>query len=164
MSETPIVAAADIQRMLRAELSFKTRAMYLAGLLATASFAAALLSLWFTEPHLPLRTHVAFGILVMINLAWTFFCGWALTRRKVLYARQGVVAGRLATMWSAVFTAGAVIVGYTSGNVRGGMMAGVTGLVFLVCAVIVLRRALARHRELLRLRRSLELDLKIYPV
>jgi hypothetical protein len=166
MSETPIVAAADIQRLLRAELSFKTRAMYLVGLLATASFAAALLSLWLTEPHLPVRTHLAFGILVVINLVWTLFCGWALTRRNVLYARQGVVAGRLATAWSAVFAGGAVIVGYTSGNVRGGMMAAATGVVFLVCAVIVLRRAMARHQELLRLRRSLELalDLKTHPV
>jgi hypothetical protein len=164
MSETPIVSATDIQRMLRAELSFKTRAMYLVGLLATASFAAALLSLWLTEPHLPLRTQIAFGLLVVINLVWTFFCGWALTRKKVLYARQGVIAGRLAALWSAVFVGGALIVGYTSGHARGGMMAAMTGLVFLAFALVVLRRALARHQKLLRLRRSLDLDLEMNSV
>jgi len=160
MSDIPIVAAADIQRMLRAELSLKTRMMYLAGLLAAGTFAAALLSLWFTEPHLPLRTHIAFGILVVINLAWTFFCGWALTRKKVLYARQGVIAGRLAALWSAVFMCGALIAGYTSGHLRGGMMAAASGFVFLAFALVVLRRALARHQELLRLRHSLDLDLE----
>lgn len=132
------------------------RAMYLIWLLTTATFAAALLSLWLTEPALPARTDVAFGILVVINITWAGFFAWALTRRKVLYARQGVIAGRLAVLWSAVFVAGALIVGFTSGRVNGGLVAAATGLVFLGCALAVLRRAMARHQELRQLRRALE--------
>src|SRR5689334_13949502 len=101
----------DVRRMLRAELSFRTRAAYLAALLLTTTFAIALLSLWLTESHLPVRTHVAFGLLVMINTGWSAFCAWALAQRKVLYARQGVIAGRLAVLWSAVFVMGAVAAG-----------------------------------------------------
>ena len=59
---------------------------------------------------------------------------------------------------------GALIVGYTSGHARGGMMAAMTGLVFLAFALVVLRRALARHQKLLRLRRSLDLDLEMNSV
>jgi hypothetical protein len=75
-----------------------------------------------------------------------------------------VIAGRLGALWSAVFMGGALIVGYTSGHVRGGMMAAATGFVFLALALVVLRRALARHQELLRLRHSLDLDLKTHLV
>ena len=43
-------------------------------------------------------------------------CAWALAQRKVLYARQGVIAGRIAVLWSAVFVVGAVAAGYASGR------------------------------------------------
>lgn len=155
MHNNPAISADDIRQMLRAELSFKTRAAYLVGLLGTVSFAAALLSLWLTEPGLPLRTHIAFAILVTINLTWAGFCGWALTRRKVLYARQGVIAGRMAVLWCTVFVVGALVVGSTSGHVSGGLVAAASGLVFLGCAVLLLRRAAARHQQLLQLKLSL---------
>src|SRR6186997_3144898 len=155
MHEVPAIAAADIQRILRAELSTKARAAYLGGLLCAATFAAALLSLWLTEPALPLRTHIAFAILVVINLSWSAFCWWALTRRKVLYARQGVIAGRLAVWWSAVFVAGALVVGSTSGRPAAGVAAAATGMLFLAGATFMLRRATARHSQLLQLRRTL---------
>jgi uncharacterized membrane protein YfcA len=145
----------DIQLMLRAELSFKTRATYLAGLLATASFSVALLSLWLTEPHLPVRTHVAFALLVAINIGWSTFCGWALAQRKVLYARQGVIAGRLAVLWSAVFVVGALAAGYASGRAGAGLLAALLGIALLGAALVMLRRATARHQHLLDLRRSL---------
>lgn len=156
MHEHPAVAADDIRRMLHAELSFKARAAYLIGLLATTSFSAALLSLWLTEPHLPSRTQIAFAILVVINISWASFCAWALSRRKVLYARQGVIAGRLAVLWSAVFVAGALLTGVASGHASGGLMAAGTGMLFLGCALVMLRRANTRQEQLLHLRRSLE--------
>jgi uncharacterized membrane protein YfcA len=145
----------DIQLMLRAELSFRTRAVYLAGLLATACFAMALLSLWLTEPYLPVRTHVAFGLLAAINIGWSIFFGWALTRRKVLYARQGVIAGRLAVLWCSVFVVGALAAGYASGRSGAGFRAALMGLLLLGAAVFLLRRATARHEHLLQLKQSL---------
>jgi uncharacterized membrane protein YfcA len=146
----------DVRRMLRAELSFRTRAAFLAALLLTTTFAIALLSLWLTEPRLPVRTHVAFGLLVMINMGWSAFCAWALAQRKVLYARQGVIAGRLAVLWSAVFVMGAVAAGYASGRASAGLLAALLGLLLLGAAVLVLRRATVRHQQLLRLKQSLE--------
>ena len=127
--------------MLRAELSSKTRAAYLVGLLLTATFAIALLSLWLTEPHLPARTHVAFALLVAINTGWSAFCGWALAQRKVLYAKQGVIAGRLAVLWSAVFVVGAVAAGYAYGRVGAGLLAALLGIGLLGAAFVILRRA-----------------------
>jgi uncharacterized membrane protein YfcA len=155
MYEIPAVAADDICRILRAELSSKVRGAYLVGLLATATFAVALSSLWLTEPHLPMRTQIAFATLVAINLGWACFCLWVLTRRRVLYARQGVVAGRLAVAWSSVFVAGALAAGFDSGHVNGGLLAAAFGSVLLGCAVLMLRRAVSRHQELLALRHSL---------
>ena len=141
--------------MLRAELSFKTRAAYLVGLLLTATFAIGLVSLWLTEPHLPARTHVAFGLLVIINAGWSAFCAWALAQRKVLYARQGVIAGRMAVLWSAVFVVGALAAGYASGRAGAGFLAALLGIVLLGGALVMLRRATARHQHLLQLKRSL---------
>jgi len=146
----------DVRRMLRAELSFRTRAAYLAALLLTTTFAIALLSLWLTEPHLPARTHVAFALLVMINMGWSALCAWALAQRKVLYARQGVMAGRLAVLWSAVFVVGAVAAGYASGRAGAGLLAALLGMLLLGAAVLMLRRATVRHQQLLRLKQSLE--------
>jgi len=146
----------DVRRMLRAELSFRTRAAYLAALLLTTTFAIALLSLWLTEPHLPARTHVAFALLVMINMGWSALCAWALAQRKVLYARQGVMAGRLAVLWSAVFVVGAVAAGYASGRAGAGLLAALLGMLLLGAAILMLRRATVRHQQLLLLKQSLE--------
>ena len=146
----------DVRRMLRAELSFRRRAAYLAALLLTTTFAIALLSLWLTEPHLPARTHVAFALLVMINMGWSALCAWALAQRKVLYARQGVMAGRLAVLWSAVFVVGAVAAGYASGRAGAGLLAALLGMLLLGAAILMLRRATVRHQQLLLLKQSLE--------
>jgi uncharacterized membrane protein YfcA len=150
---------ADIQRMLRAELSLKSRVMYVIGLLFTATLAVALLSLWLTEPYLPIRTHVAFALLVLINFGWSVFCAWVLTRRKILYGLQAVIAGRLATLWTAVFTVGSLIAGASSGHSAAGLMAAGCGLVLLAIAVAMLIRARARRDDLLKFRRSIEQSL-----
>jgi hypothetical protein len=155
MHDIPAISADNIRHILRAELSFKVRIAYVIGLLGTATFSIALSSLWWTEPGLPLRTHLAFGVLLAINLGWSAFCLWALTRTKVLYARQGVVAGRLAVLWSAVFVAGAIAVGVSTGNLQGGALAALSGSGFLLCAWMVLRRATLKHQQLLRLRDQL---------
>ena len=146
----------DVRRMLRAELSFRTRAMYLTGLLLTTTFAVALLSLWLTEPRLPARTHVAFALLVIINISWSTLCGWALAQKKVLYARQGVIAGRLAVLWSAMFVVGALAAGYASGHTGAGFLAALMGTVLLGGGLVVLRGATRRHHQLLQLKQSLE--------
>ena len=156
MHEVPAITASDIQRMLRAEFSTKARTAYVVWLLCTATFAAALLSLWLTEPVLALRTHIAFAILVAVNLSWAGFCSWALTRKKVLYARQGVIAGRLAVCWSGVFVAFALVAGWTSGRQGAGLMASASGLLFLGASALMLRRATVRRQQLLELRRTLE--------
>ena len=62
----------QVQEMARRELSTPTRVGYLLLLMFALLGAGLISTLWVTEPGpLPLRTQVAFGLLVMINLAWS---------------------------------------------------------------------------------------------
>src|SRR6188768_2865068 len=84
----------QVQEMARRELSIVTRIGYLLLLMFALLGAGLISTLWLTEPGpLPLRTQVAFGLLIVINLSWSVLFGWVLTRRKVLFAIHSVIAG-----------------------------------------------------------------------
>ena len=150
----PAMDAEAARRLVRRELATRSRLGYLTLLLLAALGVAAVLSLWLTEPGLPPATHLAFAGLCAVGLAWVVFCGWVLTRRKVLYARQRIVAARLAVAFSALFSAGSLAVALIR-QATGGYLASAFGLGLTAFAVAQLRRARQHHEALVQLRRSL---------
>ena len=58
---------AMVQKLARGELSVKARLGYVALLLVSSATTVGLLSLWLTEPSLPLRAQLAFGAMSLIG-------------------------------------------------------------------------------------------------
>jgi O-antigen/teichoic acid export membrane protein len=152
---SPPMPADALRRLADAELSTAARVGYVALLLAALIMTVVVGSLWATEPELPSRTRLAFAMMTGIGLAWAAFAGWVLRRRRVLLAGHRIVAGRMAVACTAFFVAGALLVGWTSGE-RAAFAAAAVGGVMLAAAVAILVRA---HRDFARLserRRELE--------
>jgi hypothetical protein len=109
--------------------------------------------LWATEPApLPVRTQLAFAMVVVVGLVWAGFAAWALARRP-LFALDRIVAGTLALTFSALTTAGAVALAVTRGSVAllliaAGVGSGLTAL----SAVILVRARIHRAALVARLR------------
>jgi hypothetical protein len=144
-----------LRHLLDAELSLRARMAHVGLLIVAGLGTAGLLSLWLTEPALPTRTHAAFAVLVAINLSWSIYALRVLTRRRVLFARHRITAGRMAVTFTSVFLAGAIAMGVTTGAAAAFLAAGL-GVVMLAAAVAVLARA---HRAYARLTaRRLELE------
>ncbi|MGK3207925.1 hypothetical protein [Amycolatopsis sp. MEPSY49] len=144
----------EVIKRLEAPLSLRRRVGYvtvaLAGLLGSGIVGV----LWATEPGLPPRTKVAFGVLVAIGLAWTVFGAWAVTRRAPLFARDRVVAGWLGVAAWLLFTAGALVVTTLRHRVEPGLLV----VVLVLGGVALLRlRAVRRGRAAL-LRRKEQLS------
>src|SRR5215213_3226703 len=94
----------QVQEMVRRELSTPKRVAYSLLCMFTLMAAGLIALLWWTEPApLPLRTQVAFGLLMAINVAWSVFFGWVVTRRKVLFAMHSVIAGWMAIAFCSIF-------------------------------------------------------------
>ena len=149
-----IAAVESLRRLADAELSLPTRIGHGLLLLAALGMTVAILSLWLTEAALPARTQAAFGVMVPIGTAWVVYAGWVLARRRVLFARHRVVAGRMALLFATIFTAGALALGIATGS-PAGFLAAALGMGMVVAAYALLaaarRRvaALARRLELL---------------
>jgi hypothetical protein len=79
-----------------------------------------------------------------------------LTRRRVLLARQSVVAARMAVAFSGLFVLFAWSIGRWGGGGRAMYLAAVCGLVMLAVAAGLLVRAGRRLEALIRRRRELE--------
>ena len=145
-------------RLLDTELSRKTRFAYVVLLLLAAMMTASIAALWLTEPTLPLRTHVAFGVMVGIGCSWVGLFTWALTARRPLRGRDRLAAGYLAVGCASVFTVGSSVVGYATGQTAP-YPAAVMGLVMLGVAVAVLIKAQRRVAMLKARRLELEHEL-----
>lgn len=159
--ETPRPAAEEIRRSLASELSTRSRVLYTLLLLVDLTLAAAVGSLWLTEPSLPARTQIAFGLLLVFALTWSGFLLWTLTRRKVLLTGHRVLAGRLAVFFCSLFTFGALALGLSQPDRRAtGLSAAGMGGFLLLVAIVLLIRAQRRYRELTARRRHLERELK----
>ena len=142
--------------MARRELSTPTRIGYLLLLMLTLMGAGLISTFWLTEPGpLPLRTQVAFGLLVAINLAWSVLFGWVLTQRKVLFAIHNVIAGWMAVAFCSVFLLLGLAIGLMRMNTTALILVGVVGSVQLFAAIILLKRSRRRRRELLARRDEL---------
>lgn len=144
----------EVIRRLEQPLSLRRRIGYVAVALAGLVGSGLVGLLWATEPGLPARTEVAFGVLVAIGLAWTAFGTWAVTRRAPLFARDRVVAGWLGVVAWLVFTVGALVVAAWRDRVDLGLVAVVVVLggvtVWRLWAAVRARAELMRHREQLR--------------
>jgi hypothetical protein len=151
-TRTPDPPTAELRRLLEAELSPRSRIGHVALLLASAAMTVVVAALWLTEPALPRRTAVAFAAMTLIGLSWIAFSGWALIRRRPLFGRDSLVAGRMATIFTSTFTSGALAVGYSNGGSTP-FAAAAMGLVLVAAAVALLVRS-RRHVARLTLRRE----------
>jgi hypothetical protein len=151
-------STAAVRQLADAELSVPSRLGHVALLLAALGMTVLVVSLWLTEPALPLRTHVAFGVMTAIGLSWGTFAIWVLTSRRVLFARQRIVAGRMAVTFAAAFTTGALATAAATGAAAA-FAAGGTGVVMVAAAVVILRRAHRASARLMARRDALEREL-----
>jgi hypothetical protein len=150
--------APDMHRLLDSELSRRSRFGYVALLLASSAMTVVVTALWLTEPALPLRTQIALLVMSVIGLSWLSLSVWALTTRRVLLGRDGVVAGWMAVTFTAIFVVGAVLVGLST-ELRGAYAAALLGVGLLAVAVIVLMRARRQMASLINRRDALEREL-----
>jgi len=157
-SESMAESMTRVQKLARDELSAKARLGYVALLLVSSAMTVGLLSLWLTEAFLPLRTHLAFGAMVLIGTAWAALSTWALTTRRVLFARDRVIAGRMSVAFTALFLAGAIVAVFMSGKAAA-FVAAATGAVMFVIALRMLSGARRRFSELAARRAELERNL-----
>lgn len=143
------------RRIAAAELSPRSRIAHGALLAAALTMTMIITALWLTEPDLPLRTRTAFAVLTAIGAIWSGYAVWVLTQRRVLFARQRVIAGWLATIFTSIFAAGAFAIGIVA-NSPAGLAAGGLGLALVVVSVLLLQRARRRLTALIDRRRELE--------
>jgi hypothetical protein len=144
----------DVRKLAGGELSLKARLGYVALLLVSAGMTTVILSLWLTEAVLPLRTQLAFGVMSVIGASWVAFSTWALATRRPLFARDRVIAGRMAVAFTALFLAGAIAAVIVTNNAAAYAVL-FTGAVMLAVAIHVLRGARRRFVELMGRRAAL---------
>jgi hypothetical protein len=163
MSKNQVTAPADVAEQLQQitgqALSARARYGHVALLLAAIAMSIVLGTLLATEPALPTRTAVAFTLMLGMALSWVVYASWVLRHRWTLLANHRIVAGRMAVLFSAVFTAAAFGIGAYSGALAG-YFAAATGAVFVTAAVVLLRSAHQQKASLLQRRQQLERELQ----
>ena len=157
--DVPKVSAEEIRRLMDAELSLRSRLAYTALLLVSLAGTGVIASLWLTEPRLPVRTQVAFAVLVTLGLSWVTYSIWVLSRRRALLAGHRIVAARMAIAFSALFAAGSLALGLWGSAGRAAYGAAATGSLMLVVAIALLVRARTQFAVLTARRAALELEL-----
>lgn len=156
----PRPSVAEMQQRLAVELSTRARVVLTLLLLVDLAVGIVVLSLWLTEPSLPLRTQVAFGLLLAGAAAWAIYFGWTLSRRKVLLARQRVITGWIAFSFTGLLTLGCVVLAITQPSARNlAFTAAAMGATFCVGAGLLLQRAHAGYQELVDRREALAREL-----
>jgi hypothetical protein len=158
-SREPAVSAEQIQRMLASELSLRARVGYVTLLLVSLLMAIMMGSLWLTEPSLPLRAHIAFGLIVVIALSWVALSVRVLASRRVLFAAHRIVAAWMSVVFSSVFVLGMIAIRLADSrgfDAAAASLAAACGGVMLTVAVVLLFRARHQYAQLLERRRTLE--------
>lgn len=138
----------EVLAVLDHELSRSARVRYLAVGLASMVVTGATGSLWATEASLPLRTHLAFGGIVALGIAWMAVAVFVLTRRRPLYATDRVLATGTALIATSVVGIATTVLAAARGGVVPGLTAGTVGTVF-VAGSVVLHLAARRWRSAL---------------
>jgi cytochrome bd-type quinol oxidase subunit 2 len=96
---------------------------------------------------LPGRTRIAFVVMSVIGISWIGLATWALTTHKPLAARDRVIAGWMAVVFTSGFLAFTVLTVFISRNAAG-LSAVLMGLVLLGVAIRALRKARQKFAEL----------------
>ncbi len=151
---------AMIQELAHGELSVKARLGYVALLLVASAMTVGVASLWLTESYLPMRTQVAFGAMSLIGGSWVALAVWALTTRRVLLARDRVIAGKMSVTFTALFLVGAIAAALRSGETAA-FGAAAIGVVMFAVAWRVLSGARRRFAELSARRDALTRELDV---
>jgi hypothetical protein len=144
----------DVRGLAGGELSLKARLGYVALLLVSTAMSGVIASLWLTEGFLPLRTQAAFGAMSVIGASWVGLSIWALKARRPLYARDRVIAGRMAVAFTALFLAGAIAGVFMAGT-PAAYAAVATGVALFGMAIGALVSARRRFAELTARREQL---------
>jgi hypothetical protein len=137
------LGVAEVQKLVRDELSTGARLGYTALAMSSLSVSAVVTSLLMTEPSLPLRTQAAFVVIAVGGLSWTAVAVWVLARRRVLLARHGVAASTLATTLALIFLVGAIAL-----RERAGTLAVIFNAAMLAIAIVWTIRARRRMADL----------------
>ena len=148
----------EVLVVLDRELSRSARLRYLLVGLVSLVVTGVTGSLWATEPSLPLRTHVAFGGIVVLGMAWMGVAAFVLTRRRPLYATDRVLATGTALVATSAVAAVTTVLAATRGGVLPALTAGTVGAVFVAASVVLHLGARRRRRALLARRRALGLE------
>ena len=162
-SSVPRPSTASVEALIAAELAAPSRIRYLLLLLTSLSSSSVVAALLLTEATLPLRTQVAFALVLMFGLSWAVFAGWVLTRRRVLLARHRVFAARMAVVFTSLYTLGAFVVGNWTPAGRYWLAAAGSGAIMLAAAIVLLIHAQRRVTSLDRRRLELEQQLGTTP-
>jgi len=143
--------------VLEKDLSITSRVRAVLVGLAGSAMAALIVLLWSTEPEpLPSRTAVLFGAMTAIGVAWAGYGVWVVTRRRPLYARDSVIAGRMATIFAAAFALGAPVIAAGRGSAAPALA---VGMALVAAAATAWTMAVRRRRRLLSIRAELERSL-----
>ncbi|HEU4589843.1 MAG TPA: hypothetical protein VFS13_02955 [Steroidobacteraceae bacterium] len=144
-----------IQAMARANLSLSARMGYVGLLLVSAAMTTVVISLWITEPSLPVRTQLAFGAMSLIGASWCALALWVLRARRPLFARDRLIAGRMAVTFTSLFAAAGLVSAVMLGS-PAAYAAFASGVVMLAAAIAVFARARRRFAQLAARRQELE--------
>lgn len=153
--ETPARPELVLARLDR-ELSRPERIRYVGLLVVSFAVSSLVATLWATEPSLPLRTHVAFGGLVLLGLSWAAVAGFILTRRRPLYAGDRVLATGMAVAATVVIGGATTALAVVRGSTKALAFAVALGLLTILTALVLHVRARKRCAVLLAERRRLE--------
>jgi hypothetical protein len=149
----------DVQRLTAAQVAMPSRILHVLLLVVASMMGTAIASLWVTEPSLPMRTHIAFGLIVCSSAAWAAFAVWVLARRRVLFGIDRVVAATIALTVCAVGALGMTALGYRAHMGVGAYIAAATHAGLCGVAAVLLVRARRRVAVLARRKRELQDEL-----
>jgi len=153
---TPRPSAGELRQRLAAELALPSRIGYTVLLLAGLAVTTVTASLLATEPALPARTRIAFALIAGAGFAWAGFAAWVLARRRVLFASHRVIAAVMGLAFSGLFTTGSLGVWFAGSRQPGALAAAAVGAAMLAAAVLVLRGARRRVREITARKQEIE--------
>ena len=122
----------------------------------------ALISLVVTEPYLRQRALAALLVMAGIGLAWAAYGVGVLMRHRPLLANREIVAGRMSLFFCALFTLGALMMGWSVRHKPVFTGAVGWGLTMTAIALALLVRAHLRRANLRALRARLEAELRDY--
>ena len=114
----------DLVQLTRHALSTRARLGHVALLLAALAMSVLLLALLATEPAIPMRTRIAFAVMLAMSLSWTGYAIWVLKNRWTLLANHRIIAGKMAVAFTAIFTIAALAIGFSTGKSAGFLAAG----------------------------------------